>query len=226
MRCVVTALALALATPVAAQDVFPVPEGCEGVLTIQHRSCVVVNLWSCAADEPGEQWIGLFIPQGLYSVRKVDDEFQWLETRYAFPPRVEVMDVPAADAGSITDLLADGIDTYDFTTRSNDGAAPERVVGFDLVAGDEVTIDGEPLIPTEFAYENRAPDGTVTSTGAGAQYVSERHRIFMLGTSWDIDTPDEVQDTSPVEFAYPGEAGFFSAQPKFDCGVTEAGFQR
>ncbi len=215
-----------LAAPALAQETFTVPQGCEGVLTIQHRSCVVINMWSCEGDAEGEQWMGLFIPQGLFSVRKVDEEFQWLETRYALPPRVEVMEVPAPDPGSITDLLRDGTDTYDFTTRSDDGGAPERIVGYDLVAGEEVTIDGEPLIPTEFLYDNRAPDGTVTSRGAGAQYVSERHRIFVLGLSWDPATPDDVTDMSPVEFIYPGEAGFFSAQPKFDCGVTDAGFER
>lgn len=218
------AVTLGAALPATAQDAFPVPEGCEGVLTIQHRSCIAVNMWRCEADAPGEQWIGLFIPQGLFSVRKVDDEFQWLETRYAFPPRTEVMDQPADDPGSITDLVANGVDTFDFVTRSTNDTPPERTIGFDMLTGEEELIDGEPLLPTAFEVEHSTPDGTVTSRSAGTQHVSERHRIFVLGLSWDPETPDDITDMSPVEFIYPGEPGFFSAAPKFDCGVTDAGF--
>lgn len=219
MRHLIAMLCL-LAAPVAAQERFTPPDGCEGVLTIQHRSCLMSNIWQCEADAEGEQWLGLFVQPGLYSVRKVNENFEWLETYYVFDRRVELMDPDPIDAASIDVLLSEQVDTYDFTTTSNDGSPPERVVGYDRLTGESTVIDGEPLLRTEFAFDIRLPDGTVERSGAGAQFLSERHRLFILGLAWDGDAPDDVTDMSPVEFIYPGETGFFSAHPKYDCGAT------
>ena len=217
--------AAALLAPAAyAQDTFTPPEGCVGVLTIQHRSCLMTNVWQCEGDAEGEQWVALFVRPGPYSVRKVDAEFQWLETYYLLDRSVETMDPEPADDASISELIASQIDTYDFVTTSNDGTPPERVVGFDRLTGETSEIDGEPLLNTEFSYEVRLPDGEIESRGAGAQFVSLRHRIFVLGTSWDAQTPDDVLDMSPVEFIYPGEPGFFSENPKYECGAQGAAY--
>ncbi|MBL4812005.1 MAG: hypothetical protein JKX69_06530 [Rhodobacteraceae bacterium] len=217
----IAAVALALA-PVAgaAQTTFEPPVGCTGILTVQHRACIVTHVWQCEADAPGAQWVALFVENGPYQVRKIDEEFQWLESYYANPPRTELMQVPAPDPESLTELFATRYDTYDFTTTSDDGRDPERVVGYDALTGGSVEIDGEPLLLTEYGYDLISPDGEVLYSGAGRQFVSERHRIFLLGTSWEQSTPDDVFDASPVEFAYPGEPGFFSSRPKFDCGVV------
>ena len=213
------------ASATLAQERFTPPEGCTGVLTIQHRACVVMNVWTCAADDPGIQWLGLFVPQGLFTVTKVDAEFQWLETRRASPQSVEVLDEPSADPSSITDLLAEGVDTYDFTTQEIVAGTTKRIVGYDMIAGEEIEIDGEPLLPIEFSYENRGPDGEVLERGVGAQYLSVRHRLFFIGRSWETETPEDVRDMSPVEFLYPDDPGFLSTTPKYDCGLTDAGFR-
>jgi hypothetical protein len=215
---VALAATLAAAVPAVAQDFAP-PQGCEGVLTIQSRSCLVIHTWTCAADAPGEQWMALFTQRGPFNVRKVDAEFQWLETYFAEPPAIETMLVPAPDPASITVLLAEDLDTYDFTVSNDRGTPDERVTGFDSLTGETVEIDGEPLLRTEFQYEVTLPDGTVQYRGAGAQFLSERHRMFLLGLSWEQDTPDDITDASPVEFIYPGEPGFFSTRPEYDCGV-------
>lgn len=206
-----------LASPAVAQ-VFEPPQGCEGVLTIQHRSCLVVHTWTCEADAPGEQWLALFTDRGPFNVRKIDAEFQWLETHFAEPPAVETMQVPAPDPESITVLLAEDYDTFDFTISNDRGTPDERVRGYDSLTGESVVIDGEPLLRTEFAYEITLPDGTLQRTGAGTQFLSERHRLFILGLSWQQDSPDNINDTTPMEFIYPDEPGFFSAGPKYDCG--------
>ncbi|WP_373355576.1 hypothetical protein [Pseudoroseicyclus sp. CXY001] len=209
----------ALAGPAAAQDFTP-PEGCAGVVTVQQRACIVVNVWQCQDDAPGEQWIAMFGAAGPFQFKKVDEDFQWLETY--FPDRTETMVTPAPDPESLTELFETGRDTYDFTTTSDNGAPAERVVGFDRLTGEEVTIDGEPLLATRYGYDVVTPDGEITYSGEGEQYVSERHRIFLLGRSWPRDEPGEVLEASPVEFIYPGEPGFFSTEPKFDCGVVES----
>jgi hypothetical protein len=86
-------------------------------------------------------------------------------------------------------------------------------------------IDGEVLLNTEYAYDQLDPAGNITASNAGRQFVSEPHRLFFFGVSWSSETPDDQFDASPVEFIYPGEAGFFSATPKFGCGVIMSSFE-
>lgn len=208
-----------LAAPALAQEFTP-PQGCTPVLTVQSRSCLVIHTWTCAADAPGAQWMALFTDRGPYNIRKVDAEFQWLETYFAAPPATETMQVPAPDPASISVLLAEDLDTYDFTVSNDRGTPDERITGFDSLTGESVVIDGETLLRTEFSYEVTLPDGTVQYSGGGAQFLSERHRLFLLGLSWETATPDQITDASPVEFIYPGEPGFFSTRPQYDCGAV------
>lgn len=212
-----------LASSAAAQNTFAPPEGCTGVLTVQHRACLVTHVWQCEADAPGDQWVALFTQFGPFSIKKVDADFQWLETYYGFPPSVETMEADPADPASLEELFATDVDTYDFVTTSDDGTPPERIVGFDRLTG-QTMIDDEPLFTTEFAYQVRNPDGTVESDGAGAQFVSERHRMFFLGRSWSAEDPEQVFDASPLEFIYPGEPGFFASSPVHECQTTTTGF--
>lgn len=209
-----------IGAPALAQSTFEPPQGCEGVLTVQSNSCLVTHVWTCEADAPGEQWVAIFNRVGPFSIRKVDENFQWLETYYAQDGKVETMVLPAADPASLDELFETQTDTYDFEVENNVGEPTERIRGFDLLTGETVVIDDEELLATEFGYEVVMPDGEVSYRGAGAQFVSETHRLFFLGLSWDQEEPDQVFDASPVEFIYPGEPGFFSATPFYDCGAV------
>ena len=116
--------------PVAGSaQTFSVPDGCEGVVTVQQKGCLLVNIWQCSADPEGDKWIGLFSEAGLYSVQHVDREFQWLE---AFKMSgSEALVQPADDPASMTELLENGLDTYEFVIDKESGA--ERTVGFDTL---------------------------------------------------------------------------------------------
>lgn len=207
--------------PVAGNaQTFPVPDGCEGVVTVQQKGCLVVNVWQCSADAEGDKWIALFSEAGLYSVQHIDREFQWLESFKVTGN--EKLVLPAPDPASMTELLENGLDTYEFVIDKNSG--PERTVGFDTLTGVETVIDGEPLLQTEYEGQTLAEDGTVIDNSGGRQWVSAKHRLFFFGESWDAGNPDATIDLSPVEFIYPDEAGFFSEKPKFECGVIESSF--
>ncbi len=197
---------------------FTPPAGCEAKLTIQSRNCLMTNIWTCEADADGEQWLALFNENGPTRLRKVDTEFQWLETYLFNPTRTEQMVVPADDPEALTELFATGYDTYDFIIRDAAGNGL-RYVGYDRLTGEETVIDGEVLKNTEYAFDVLTEGGSVLEQREGRQYVSEAHRIFLFGESWDRDAPDLVRDSSPVEFIYPGEPGFFSNRPIYDCGA-------
>ncbi len=221
MKPITVLAALALATPAVAQQSFAAPEGCEAKLTIQHKGCVVVNVWQCDADEPGDQWMALLSQGGLFSVQRVDREFQWLESFKITGD--ETLITPADDPASLDELFANQIDTWDFTLDTDLGL--ERHVGFDMLTGETVVIDGEELLRTEFQGRTIDADGNEIDASNGRQYVSETHRMFFLGETWQADEPGEVLDFSPVEFVYPDEPGFFTAQPIYECNQIDAGYR-
>lgn len=203
-----------LASGVAQASVLP--QGCDGVLTVQHRSCLVSNVWTCEGDAEGLQWVALFDTEGPIQVKQVDKEFQWLTAGYFSPPQVRTMETPAPDPASLTELFGTGMDTYDFVVVPDDGTAPRRYEGFDRITG-ETVIDGEPLSTTAFGFSVTDPEGTVLYSLEGRQFVSERHRLFFLGQSWDPANTARVDDASPVEFIYPGEEGFLDVDPRYEC---------
>jgi hypothetical protein len=213
--------ALTLATPVAAQQTFAAPEGCTGTLTIQQKGCVLVNVWSCEADNPGDQWLALIGQGGLFSVQKVDSEFQWIEA-YKVSGN-ESLQTPADDPASLTELLANQIDTWDFTIETEEG--PQRNVGYDMLTGGTTVIDDVALLNTEYQGRTLDADGNEIEASSGRQYVSEDLRLFFFGQSWDAASPDQVIDMAPVEFIFPGEPGFFSDQPIYECNQTETGYR-
>ncbi|KAA9006689.1 hypothetical protein [Histidinibacterium aquaticum] len=213
-----TVLCMLAAAPVASQTFVP-PEGCTGTLTVQQKQCLVTHVWTCEADPAGMQWVALLGENGPIQVKQVDAEFQWLTTYYFAPPRSRVMQTPAPDPESLTELFASSYDTYDFTVVPQEGEVPRRYVGFDRLTG-ETVIDGEPLGTTAFGFTVYDPEGEVIDGLEGRQYVSERHRLFLLGESWPPGKPEEATDASPVEFVYPGEEGFLALEPRYGCDVV------
>ncbi|WP_375254100.1 hypothetical protein [Yoonia sp.] len=221
MKSLTILAALTLAAPAVAQQSFAAPQGCTAKLTVQHKGCIMINVWQCDADDPGDQWIALLTQAGVFSIQKVDDEFQWLEN-YKVTGNERLLQ-PAQDPASLTELFDSQIDTWDFTLETETGE--ERHVGFDMLTGETTTIDGEPLLNTQFQGRTLDADGNEIEAGSGRQYVSEAHRLFLFGEAWDDATPNDVIDLSPVEFIYPGEPGFFSDSPKFECNVIESTYR-
>lgn len=213
--------ALSIAAPAVAQQSFAAPQGCEAKLTVQHKGCVVLNVWTCEADDPGDQWLAVIGQGGLFSMQRVDSDFQWVESFKVTGN--ERLQMPVTDPASLTELFETQLDTWDFTLETEDGT--ERNVGFDMLTGETTEIDGELLLNTEYAGRTLDAEGNELDNGSGRQFVSETHRLFFFGEAWDAATPDQINDMSPVEFIYPGEAGFFAGQPKYECNQIETGYR-
>ncbi|WP_299139575.1 hypothetical protein [uncultured Tateyamaria sp.] len=205
-----------------AQDgsVFYPPAGCTGALTIQMRSCRVANIYTCAADAPGENWKLVLEADGPVFLSKIDRETQWLESYDLFPTQHNVLRLPADDPANLTELLETGIDTFDFVQKMDERIV--RVVGYDRLTGDDVIIDGEPLLGTEFSARYEDFEGTYL-TVTGREYVSVRHRRFIGGVTTRMQDGREVErDYTPIDFIYPDEPGFFSKTPLYDCEASLA----
>lgn len=214
-------IAIIIGLSAGSAGAFQPPAGCVGELTVQYEGCMLSHVWTCAADPEGHKWVALFGADGPYQIRRVDREFQWLETYYMSPVRTETMVVPALDPENLTELFATGEDLYDFTIVSEGDAV--RYQGYDRLTGETVVIDGQTLLRTEYSYQALGPDGETLWSRLGNQYVSKEHRLFFFGTSRDAATPDVIADHSPREFKTPGQPGFMANTPIYGCGMMMSG---
>ncbi len=222
MRGTLALCAALLPPPLFAQNDgsrFYPPEGCTAQLTIQSRSCQVDNIWTCD-DTPGHSWRMEFQADGPTFMSRIDYETQWVESYHLFPTRRRELVQPSDDPASLTELLETGIDSYDFTLRTPSG--PVRVVGYDRLTGESVVIDDEPLLVTEFDARHETTSGTVLEI-KGNEYVSVKHRRFIAGQySGTSESGAFEDDQTPVDFIYPGEPGFFTKTPLYDCEASLA----
>jgi hypothetical protein len=209
-------LALLMAAPVAASGSFAPPEGCTAFMTVQARGCRVSNHYRCEADQPGDQWRADFDQEGIYFVSRIDAEAQWVESFDLFPPVRQTLDPNPEDPASFTDLLG-GADSFSFGL-SRDNGERSRVNGFDRLTGQTVTIDGIDLLETAYDFTETDLQGNLLRRARGTEYIHPEWRLFFAGPSeWDGGTGFMPLDGSPVQFIFPGEAGFAATEPLYDC---------
>lgn len=213
---------LFLATPAFAGTFTP-PEGCTAKLTIQSRGCVVSHFYTCEADPAGNQWRADFGYDGQFYESMIDSETQWIESYdidpSAFGGKVrETLDPNPRDPASFSELVATGLDSFDFNLTKETGEKT-RVTGFDKLTGKSVVIDGVTLKQTEFEYTQTAEDGTVLRHAKGREYISEDFRTFLAGESdWQAEDGSWIKvNGAPISFILPGEPGFGSTKPLFEC---------
>lgn len=217
--CAALTCALPVTGPALAAGLFEPPAGCAVYLTTQNRSCSVQNYYRCPQIDPDHQWRASFDGDGPRFVSRIDGQAQWVTSGpFEDPTRVATL-TPIRDSMHLDTLLADARDTFEFFQRQA-GAPFEHYKGEDRLAG-EAEIDAEPLFATTFWLEKRDWNGDMIRVETGTQYVSKTHRRFFGGLSTITFSDGEaVQfDDTPVEFIYPGEAGFAATRPLYDCGV-------
>lgn len=215
-------LALALITALsgapALAGTWTAPEGCEINMTVQSKGCRVSNHYTCKADPPGDQWRADFDQEGVYFYSRINREAEWVESFDVNPTVRQTLDPGAEDPASFSELLSAGIDTYVFSLTREDGTH-SNVSGYDRLTGRTVTIDGVALEETEFDYTETDDSGYVVRRAHGHEYISRERRNFFAGPG-ETDLGDGQWlpiDGSPVDFAFPGDKGFGSTQPIYDC---------
>lgn len=217
IRTLLPLLALGFAHPAAAGSFTP-PEGCTAFLTVQAKGCRVSNHFRCEADPAGDQWRTDFDQEGPYFTSRIDAEAQWVESYELNPPVRQTLDPNPTDPASFSELLATGQDSFAFGL-SRDNGEQSRVRGSDRLTGTQVVIDGITLEQTEFNFTETDLSGNVLRRSRGREYIHPEWRLFFAGPSeWDGgDGTYLPYDGSPVQFIFPGEPGFASTQPIFDC---------
>ncbi len=221
MRIVLLPL-LFLATPAFA-GTFSAPEGCTMHLTVQSRGCTVSHFYTCEKDAKGDQWRADFGFEGQFYLSRIDSETQWIESfdidaTGAQPPARESLDANPKDPASLSELVETGLDSFDFNLTKDSGERT-HVVGFDKLTGKTAKIDGVTLKQTEYEYTQTDADGKVLRHSKGREYISEDFRSFFSGQSdWQGEDGTWVTiEGAPITFILPGEPGFSSTKPIFEC---------
>ena len=211
---------LTLAATPALAGTWSVPEGCEAFMTVQSKACRVSHYYTCQGDAPGEQWRVDIDQEGPFFYSKIDAEAQWVES---YDPIKQTLDANPADPASFSELLASGLDTWDFTLSKADGSA-SRAAGYDRLTGKTVVIDGISLSQTEVEFTEYDRDGNVIRQSRGNEYAHPDWRLFFAGPG-ETDLGDGQWlpiDGSPVDFIFPEEEGFLASQPIYDCDALTA----
>lgn len=221
MRSII-ALAL-LASPVAAQE-FSMPAGCEAYLTIQTSDCTVIHHFTCEGDPEGHKRRADLDEEGLSYVGRINNEAEWVESFHLRSAHTERL-ASSRDPMSMSELIANGIDTWDFETES-DEIGPSRYVGMDRLTGESVVIDGVELLVTNYELIAYDGAGNVVWESEGQEHISTEWRMFISGIS-TYETSDDVftSDGTPVEFIFPGEPGYLSVNPKYGCGAVMSSYE-
>jgi len=223
MKKTLSFLLISAAVPVAAQtaEVFTLPAGCEASLTVQTEACSVDHIFTCEGDTEGHQRrISIGENGGVTYAGEIDSETQWIESFHVGSGHVERLKADPRDPASFSELVEMGIDTYDFITESEE-VGQTRYVGQDTLTGEQVTIDGVTLDVTQYNITAYNGAGDVQWASEGNEYISQRFRMFLSGSS-KVTTENGTfdNDDNPVEFIFPDEPGFLSANPKYGCGET------
>ncbi len=224
MRVLSLALILsAPAVPAFAQQV-PLPQGCEAWLTMQSNVCTVDHIFTCEGDAEGSNRRVTLDAGGVTYFGQINRETEWVESTYTRSGHSERLEDDPADRASFTELLEIGANAFDFVMLS-DEVGDTRYVGADLLTGETAEIDGVELLRTEYVIRAENAAGDVMWEGTGQEYIHPEWRIFIAGTTQtQADGETYEDDRTPREFIFPGEPGFASRNPKYNCGVTESSF--
>jgi hypothetical protein len=211
-------LALILTASAASAGTFAPPQGCTAHLTVQMRGCLVSHFYTCEGDTKGDQWRADYGANGPFYLSRINSQTEWVESYEIDPPMKETLDDNPKDRANFDELLASGLDSFDFGLTKADGTKT-HVTGFDKLTGEEVVIDGVTLKRSEYEYTQNAEDGSVLRHSRGHEYVAPNWRTFFSGTSeWEMEDGSWVSSTNePVKFIEPGEPGFGNTVPLFEC---------
>lgn len=222
MKKTLTCLLISAAVPAVAQtaEVFELPAGCDAYLTIQTEACSVDHIFTCEGDAEGHQRRISIGENGVTYAGEIDEETQWVESFHVGSGHVERLEAEPRDRASFSELVEMGIDTYDFMTESEE-VGKTRYVGQDSLTGEQITIDGVVLDQTQYNITAYDEAGDVKWASEGNEYISQRFNMFLAGSS-KVTTENGTfdNDDNPVEFIFPDEPGFLSANPKHGCGET------
>jgi len=197
---------------------FQTPDGCDAFLTVQNRGCEVSVYYRCSADPAGHQWREDFGINGKTYEALIDAEGRWLQSKSFASGVSKVLTGEEPDRASLSGLLSTGYDSMEFEQTDSEGVI-HHYKGYDKLTGETAVIDNVPLKRTEFSFTETDDTGNFVRTVTGNEYVSDEFARF-FGGRYVVEEADGERypvDGSPMDFILPGETGFGSTIPLYEC---------
>lgn len=236
MKHILTFCAAILFPGTALSDItFKPPHACTKILTVQQRECRVENHWWCEQQQRG--WTGAFGLDGtVLNLEQSDANGEMVSYQNFVDGPFFVTPVKVLDPLSISTLLETGQDDLELIVEMSilSGKAKFNSRSTVELTGEHEVIDGENLFITEvrdhllylesegFSEERDAVMKNINYRAVRhAYWISLDDEMFVIGGTSriiNIDEAVEYHDHTPVEIIRPGEEGFFSKIPKYDCG--------
>ncbi len=157
---------------------FSLPAGCSAYLTVQDRSCGVEHHFTCIGDADGTQRRVSLSEDSMTYMGQIDAETQWLESYHASSGHTEKLESNPRDRASLSELIARGVDDFDFKTQSAE-VGETRYAGRDTLTGRTIEIDGVTLEETTYEITAYAADGSVAWQSNGREFISREWRMFL-----------------------------------------------
>ena len=211
------------AGPALARDV-AFPSNCTPFLTVQSADCSVLAAARCSGEAGETLRLQVYEESGLVNVEEQTLDWSLLFT--ASPTKGVGVFV---DEGPHDELSRDSIERYgeDYFNYNVVFAIPDmgefetQLTGF-LSSEDEVVeIDGHMLDLYRFRFAATLGDVGTLEVDQSA-FGSAEFGFFINGKGVQrFDGEETPLDSTPIVFFEPGEAGFESADPKFNCGATD-----
>ncbi len=209
--------------PALARDVV-FPRECTPFVTVQSADCTVLAAARCSGENGEILRLQVYDESGLINVEEQTLDWSLLFT--ASPTEGIGIFV---DEGPHDELSRDSVERYgeDYFNYSVVFAVPgmgefeTNLTGI-LISEDElVEIDGHDLDLYRFRFAATLGENGTLEVDQSA-FGSAEFGFFLNGKGVQRFAGEETDlDSTPVVFFEPGEAGFESADPKFNCGVTD-----
>ncbi|MHA3913489.1 hypothetical protein [Halovulum sp. GXIMD14793] len=226
MRMILTICALLMPGGLLADTVFEPPRRCTKILTVQQRECQVMNVWEC--DGGAEGWAGYFGDEGaVMSFEKYGPDGEFIHIQDFEIGGLMMTAKSAKDNSSMSSLIETGTDTIDMTVslRVLVLEVELRAVGKSARTGEVIVVDGEQLKVLRTSVSMMVKENDITGldmniSGTSKDYLLLSDQIMIDGEGI-LQTPEgeERYNHTPIEIIRPGEDGFFSRIPKYDCGA-------
>jgi hypothetical protein len=195
------------------------PAHCEAVMTVQKRGCVVETIFRCGQGAAMIWRNEEFDAEGPASVSHSTADYVGIEYAQADGSYGVISDPALSYAPHPRDVIAKGTGTGRDSGSIRLGSFRRPV---DLLVAlthlpDPLILDGVRLDVFDLAAQMKFPDPMPIINGTGkAYYDPVTGVLFSAETRMDWPPSDDVPDT-PLRIILPGQPGFASTSPTFDC---------
>lgn len=203
--------ALFLLVGAAGAETFQPREGCTHVVTIQGEGCYVRNVVTCPemGDGPLVYAVG---KDGKVVATAFDADGA---TMFNGPQGAGMLLQDRTDLFSLAALGAAGSDSFDYTMSGKDNAEV-RFAGTATLTGETVDIDGRSL-QVILSRQTVTPSGAAPVESETTAYLDAGLALVLTAEVRDPATGEVKARRAPVDFAFPGEDGALSVEPRFGC---------